>query len=248
VSWTNRCVFMGEYARFRQKRAQGCQSVWGVARFDPLSPVCQNSLAPAVQHDRPSPAGDITRLLHEWQAGERESLDQLITLVYRELHLMASRLMAREWRKGTIQTTGLVNEAYVKLVDQRAVDWQGRAHFFAIEAQVMRRILLDAARHRLREKRGGGTIQIAIDDVPVAAEPSGLDAIDVLAIDRALHDLEQLDPDQAKMVELRFFGGLTVEETSAVLGVSPATVKREWAVAKAWLYRALTTRPGEPRR
>jgi RNA polymerase sigma factor (TIGR02999 family) len=196
-----------------------------------------------MQRDVSSPSGDITRLLRDWQAGEREALDRLMPLVYRELHVMASRLMSREWRDGTIQTTALVNEAYLKLVDQRAVDWHGRAHFFAIAAQVMRRILLDAARHRLREKRGGGAVQIAIDALPIAAESAPVDAIDVLAIDRALHDLERLDPDQAKMVELRFFGGLTVEETGAVLGISPATVKREWAVAKGWLYRALTSRP-----
>ena len=207
--------------------------------------MCQNSREFAMQpDDAPSPVGDITRLLHAWQAGEREALDRLMPLVYRELHLMASRLMAKEWRDGTIQTTGLVNEAYLKLVDQRAADWQGRAHFFAIAAQLMRRILLDAARRRLRGKRGGGAVQIAIDDLPIAAKGPAVDAIDVIAIDRALHELERLDPDQARIVELRFFGGLTVEETSAVLGVSPATVKREWAVAKGWLYRALTSGPG----
>jgi RNA polymerase sigma factor (TIGR02999 family) len=189
--------------------------------------------------DSRTPSPPITRLLREWQAGDREALDRLIPLVYAELHLMASRLMSREWRDGTIQTTGLVNEAYLKLVNQREVDWQGRAHFFAIAAQAMRRILLDAARRRLREKRGGGAIQVAVDDVPVPARERPIDLVDVLAVDRALSDLERLDPDQARMVELRFFGGLTVEETSAVLGVSPRTVKREWAVAKAWLYRAI---------
>ena len=200
-----------------------------------------------MQRDESTPSGEITVLLRDWQAGDRQALDRMIPLVYRELHVMASRLMAREWRGGTIQTTGLVNEAYLKLVDQRQVDWQGRAHFFAIAAQVMRRILLDAARRRMREKRGGGAVQLVIDDLPVATRAAPVDAIDVLAIDRALRDLEQLDRDQAKMVELRFFGGLTIEETSAVLGVSPATVKREWAVAKGWLYRALTSGPGQPR-
>ena len=200
-----------------------------------------------MQRDESTPSVEITALLRDWQTGDRDALDRMIPLVYRELHVMASRLMSREWRNGTIQTTGLVNEAYLKLVDQRQVDWQGRAHFFAIAAQVMRRILLDAARRRMREKRGGGAVQLVIDDLPVAARAAPVDAIDVLAIDRALHDLEQLDADQAKMVELRFFGGLTIEETSAVLGVSPATVKREWAVAKGWLYRALTSGPGQPR-
>lgn len=193
-----------------------------------------------MQPESPPPPGEITQFLREWQAGDRGALDRLIPLVYRELHLMASRLMAREWREGTIQTTGLVNEAYLKLVDQRAVDWHGRAHFFAIAAQVMRRVLLDAARRRGRDKRGGGAVQIALDDLPMAAQAPAVDAIDMIAIDRALDELHRLDPDQAKMVELRFFGGLTVEEMSEVLGVSPATVKREWVVAKAWLYRALT--------
>ena len=200
-----------------------------------------------MQLDESTPSAEITALLRDWQTGDRDALDRMIPLVYRELHVMASRLMSREWRNGTIQTTGLVNEAYLKLVNQRQVDWQGRAHFFAIAAQVMRRILLDAARRRMREKRGGGAVQLVIDDLPVATRAAPVDAIDVLAIDRALRDLEQLDRDQAKMVELRFFGGLTIEETSAVLGVSPATVKREWAVAKGWLYRALTSGPGQPR-
>ena len=200
-----------------------------------------------MQRDESTPSVEITALLRDWQTGDRDALDRMIPLVYRELHVMASRLMSREWRNGTIQTTGLVNEAYLKLVDQRQVDWQGRAHFFAIAAQVMRRILLDAARRRMREKRGGGAVQLVIDDLPVATRAAPVDAIDVLAIDRALRDLEQLDADQAKMVELRFFGGLTIEETSAVLGVSPATVKREWAVAKGWLYLALTSGPGQPR-
>jgi RNA polymerase sigma factor (TIGR02999 family) len=186
------------------------------------------------------PPGEITALLRQWQTGDREALDRLIPLVYHELHVMAGRLMSREWRHGTIQTTGLVNEAYLKMVDQPAIDWQGRAHFFAIAAHVMRRVLIDAARRRLRGKHGAGAVQVTIDDVALAAGQAPLDVVDVLEIDRALAELEELDPDQAKIVELRFFGGLTVEETGAVIGISPATVKREWAVAKGWLYRALT--------
>src|SRR5687768_10226464 len=191
-------------------------------------------------HEAGSPA-QVTLLLRRWQEGDRDALDHLIPLVYDELKVIASRHMAHEWRKGTLQTTGLVNEAYMKLVDQRDVDWQNRAHFLAIAAQVMRRILLDDARRRLRTKRGGDAVQVPLETVAVAALESGADPIDVIAIDRALQDLEQLDPDQARLIELRFFGGLTVEEAAAVLGVSPTTVKREWAVAKAWLYRALTT-------
>jgi len=190
-------------------------------------------------HEAGSPA-QVTLLLRRWQEGDRDALDHLIPLVYDELKVIASRHMAHEWRKGMLQTTGLVNEAYLKLVDQRAVDWQNRAHFFAIAAQVMRRILLDDVRRSLRTKRGGDAVQIPVDGIAVAAPESQIDPADVIAVDRALRQLEQLDPDQAKLVELRFFGGLTVEEAAAVLGVSPATVKREWAVAKGWLYRALT--------
>ena len=187
-----------------------------------------------------APDGPVTHLLRLWQTGDREALDRLIPLVYEELHAIASRHMAREWRRGSLQTTGLVNEAYVKLVDQRAVDWQNRAHFFAIAAQLMRRILVDDARRRLRNKRGAGAERVSLDSVTIAAPEAGLDAVDVIATDRALVQLAAKDPGLAKMVELRFFGGMTVEETAAVLGTSPATVKREWAVAKAWLYRALT--------
>ena len=192
--------------------------------------------------DAGAPSADITRLLHEWQAGDRAALDRLIPLVYTELRHIASRHMAREAPDSALQTTGLVNEAYLKLVDQRDTAWQNRGHFFAIAAQAMRRILLDDARRRLREKRGGGAVQIAIDDVAIPAPDTPLDAADLLAIDRALGDLEQIDPDQARIVELRFFGGLTVEETSAALGVSTATIKREWSTAKAWLYRELRMR------
>lgn len=189
----------------------------------------------------------VTLLLRRWQEGDREALDRLIPLVYEELRVIAGRYMAQEWRKGTLQATGLVNEAYLKLVDQRDVDWQNRAHFFAISAQVMRRILLDDARRRLRSKRGGDATMVPIDDRAVGVPNGDRDPVDVIAMDRALQDLERLDPDQAKVVELRFFGGLTVEETAAVLGISPATVKREWAVAKAWLYRALSTGAEPPR-
>jgi RNA polymerase sigma factor (TIGR02999 family) len=187
----------------------------------------------------PGPSAQITRLLREWQAGDRAALDRLIPLVYNELHRIAARHMSREGRDGTLQTTGLVSEAYLKLVDQRDTAWQNRGHFFAIAAQVMRRILLDDARRRLREKRGGGAVRVAIEDVAVSAPETPIDAVDLLAVDRALRGLEQLDPGQARIVELRFFGGLTVDETSAALGISPATVKREWAVAKGWLYREL---------
>jgi RNA polymerase sigma-70 factor (ECF subfamily) len=191
-------------------------------------------------------ATEITQLLHDWQDGDRAALDRLVSLVYDELCVMASRYLSQDWRGGTIQTTALVNEAYVKLVDQRRVAWQNRSHFFAIAAQVMRRILLDDARRRLREKRGGGVMTIGIEEVTMPAPDAPLDAVDLITIDRALAELERLDPEHARLVELRFFGGLTVEETGAVLGMSPATVKREWAIAKGWLLRALTGRRDDP--
>jgi len=187
----------------------------------------------------PSPA-DVTRILHEWKDGNREALDRLIPIVYDELRTIASRQLAREWRHDRLQTTSVVNEAYVKLFAQRQVDWQNRGHFFALAAQLMRRILVDHARRELREKHGGGAIHVELNAaLSKPAEPT-LDVLDAVALDTALQKLEALDPDQGRIVELRFFGGLTVEETAAALGISPATVKREWAVAKGWLYRELT--------
>jgi len=186
--------------------------------------------------EAPDPAAQVTQLLQQWQTGDRHALDRLIPLVYNELHVIAARHLTGERRNRTLQTTALVNEAYLKLIDQRRTNWQNRAHFFAVAARVMRRILLDDAKHRLRRKRGAGAVALSIDDAPFAVQVRPVDPVDLMAIDRALQELEQLDPDQARIVELRFFGGLTVEETATVLRVSPATVKREWAMAKAWLY------------
>ena len=183
---------------------------------------------------------DVTRILHEWKDGNREALDRLIPIVYEELRTIASRQLAREWRHDRLQTTTVVNEAYVKLFAQREVDWQNRGHFFAIAAQLMRRILVDHARRELREKHGGGVIHVELSDALSTAAETSLDVLDAVALDAALQKLEALDPDQGRIVEFRFFGGLTVEETAAALGISPATVKREWAVAKGWLYRELT--------
>lgn len=182
---------------------------------------------------------DVTRLLQEWRSGRQDALDRLMPLVYDELHLIASRHMAREWRPGPLQTTALVNEAYVKLVDQRGVDWQNRAHFFAIAATVMRRILVDNARREQRQKHGGGLPIVSLEVADDTPAPT-VDAVDTLALDTALSKLEALDPSQARIVELRFFGGLTIEETAEVVAGSPATIKREWALAKGWLYRELT--------
>jgi RNA polymerase sigma factor (TIGR02999 family) len=187
----------------------------------------------------PTPA-DITRILHEWQGGSREAFDRLIAIVYDELKTLAARQLAHEWRHDRLQTTAVVSEAYVRLFAQHEVDWQNRGHFFAIAAQVMRRIIVDYARHQLRDKRGGGVVTVELNEaIPT---PAPMDPIDTLALDRALQKLEVLDPDHGRLVELRFFAGLTVEETAAALGVSPATVKREWTIAKSWLYRELTAK------
>jgi RNA polymerase sigma factor (TIGR02999 family) len=181
---------------------------------------------------------EITRLLQEWQNGSHDAFEQVFPLVYAELRTIASRHLAREWRHDHLQTTAVVNEAYVRLFGQREVDWQNRGHFFAVAAQLMRRILVDHARHERRQKRGGGQAPVALDSAVIPA-PDSMDAVDTLDLDRALSRLEQLDAGAAKIVELRFFGGLTIEETAAALGISPATVKREWAIAKGWLYREL---------
>jgi len=190
--------------------------------------------------DGSRPPADITRILQEWQQGSADALNRLMPIVYDELRLLASRQLSREWRHDRLQTTVVVNEAYVKLFGQREVDWQNRGHFFAIAARLMRRILVDHARHELREKRGGTAVHIELNDANVRADGGAIDALDALALDRALQKLEVLDPDQGRIVELRFFGGLTVEETAAALGIAPVTVKREWALAKGWLHRELT--------
>jgi len=189
--------------------------------------------------NEPGSGTEITLLLREWQNGSKDAFDRLVPLVYEELRGLASRQLAREWRHDRPQTTAVVSEAYLRLFGQHEVDWQNRGHFFAIAAKVMRRVLVDHARHERRDKRGAGSIALALnEEMPARGQP--VDAVDALDLDRALQRLEQLDPDQGRIVELRFFAGLTVEETAAALGISPGTVKREWALAKSWLYRALT--------
>jgi RNA polymerase sigma factor (TIGR02999 family) len=186
-----------------------------------------------------TPGADITRLLQEWRDGSQDALDRLMPLVYDELHLMASRHLSREWRVSMLQTTALVSEAYLKLVGQRSVAWQNRAHFFAIAARVMRRVIVDSARRDLRSKHGGGAPTAPLADALNRPVHVDVDRVDALALDFALDKLQALDADQARIVELRFFGGLTVEETAEVMSISAATVKREWALAKGWLYREL---------
>jgi RNA polymerase sigma-70 factor (ECF subfamily) len=183
---------------------------------------------------------DITRLLRDWQAGNGPALERLIPLVYDELHTLAARYLSRERRDHTLQATALVNEAFLKLAGQREVDWQSRAHFFGIAAKLMRRILVDHARRDDRLKRGGGAVHLSLDDVDPPAPHVAVDAVDTCALDAALSRLEALDPRQGRIVELRFFGGMTIEEAAEVMGLSPATMKREWALARAWLYRELS--------
>lgn len=183
------------------------------------------------------PDGDITQLLQRVSSNRGEGLDQLLEAVYAELRRQAARYLRRERNNHTLQPTALVNEAFMKLVDQRNVQWQNRAHFFGIAAQAMRRIVIDHARARQRVKRGGVQQPVTLDEAMIAGEPR---SIDVLALDEALTRLARLDERQARIVELRYFAGLSVEETAEVTGLSPATVKREWAMARAWLHAELT--------
>jgi RNA polymerase sigma factor (TIGR02999 family) len=179
---------------------------------------------------------DITALLVDWSKGDKSALDKLFPLVERELHRLAHSYMRRENSDHTLQTTALVNEAYLKLVDQRKTDWQNRAHFFGIAAQIMRRILMNYARDRQRMKRGGSAIQVSLSEADLV---SGQKASELLALDEALDRLAAIDERKVRVVEFRYFGGLSVEETAAVLQVSSITVMRDWNMAKAWLAREL---------
>lgn len=190
----------------------------------------------------PVPPSDVTRLLKAWSDGDRSAGERLVDAVYGELRRQAARAMRHESPSHTLQTTALVHEAYLRLIDQRHVEWRNRAHFFGVAAQLMRRILVDHARARLAAKRGGDAERLSIGDVE-PADVSGESAqdVDVLALHEALERLAVLDPEQERLVELRYFSGMTIEETAEALGISPATVKREWAVARAWLRRELAS-------
>ena len=180
--------------------------------------------------------GELSRLLLAWSAGDKTALDKLTPVVYQELHRLARRYMQGERAGHSLQATALVNEAYMRLVDYKRMQWQGRAHFFAVSAQLMRRILVEHARRR-NLKRGAGFVQVALDD---AAEVGGQRPSDMVALDDALNELAKVDPRKVSVVEMRFFGGLSVEETAEVLKVSSVTVMRDWSTAKAWLYRELS--------
>jgi len=188
-----------------------------------------------------TPIGDplsqnITHLLKEWSNGDQRALEKLTPLVYDELRQQAARYLRKERPGHSLQATALINEAFLRLINVKDMQWQNRAHFFAIAANLMRRILVDHARRRDAEKRGGLQVRLTLDEgLAVAKEPD----VDLLAIDKALDRLAAIDPQQARVVELRFFSGLSVEETAAALGVSPKTVKRDWSVARAWLRREI---------
>jgi RNA polymerase sigma-70 factor, ECF subfamily len=187
-------------------------------------------------------AHDVTQLLHMWNGGDSEALERLTPLVYRELHRLAVRYMGRERPGHTLQPTGLVNEVYVRLIDWQNVQWQNRAHFYGVSAQVMRRILVDYARSRLYAKRGGNARAVSLDEVPAAGNNSLTSLLDV---DMALNRLAAIDPRTAQVVELRYFGGLSNEEAAEVLNVSTITVIRSWNFAKVWLLRELHGGPKE---
>jgi len=182
------------------------------------------------------PQGEVTRLLVEVRKGHQDAMEQLLPLVYDELRRLAGGYFRRERSDHTLQPTALVHEAYLKLVDQRSVQWENRGHFLGVAATLMRRILLDYARVHKAEKRGGGGQKVMLDEGMAVTE---LRAVEMISLDQALTKLAAMDPDQGRIVELRFFGGLSVEETAEVMKISPATVKRHWAFAKAWLYREI---------
>jgi RNA polymerase sigma factor (TIGR02999 family) len=182
------------------------------------------------------PSEQVTSLLIRWRGGDKAALDALMPLVYGELRRLAHHYLRSERSDHTLQSTALVHEAYARLVGQNIPEWQNRAHFFGVAAQLMRQILVDYARQHRAEKRGGELCKLALDDVEVQARPAD---VDVVALDDALQHLARIDPQQSRVVELRFFGGLSIEDTSEVLGVSPSTVKRDWNTARVWLYREM---------
>jgi RNA polymerase sigma factor (TIGR02999 family) len=179
---------------------------------------------------------EVTELLADWAKGDKSALEKLFPLVYDELRRIAGRQMSQERAGHTLEATALVNEAYLKLAGQQGFEWHNRAHFFAVCAQVMRHVLIDHARAHTRDKRGGGAIKVSLSEAAVMADEQ---AEHFIALDAALSALEHVDPQKQKIVELRYFGGLSIEETAEVLDISPRTVRREWQRAKAWLYRMI---------
>jgi len=206
------------------------------------SPISHESSRESLTPADSAPAGaapGVTELLLAWGAGDRAAFDALIPIVYRELRQQAQRALRQESLGHTLQPTALVHEAYLRLVDQSRARWQARTQFFAVAAQLMRRVLVDHARTRRSAKRGGGAHHVTLSECGSAAERAEANDVDVLALDEALGRLTILDPVKVRLVELRYFAGLTVAETAEALGVSPSTVDREWAVARRWLRREL---------
>ncbi|MBI1762962.1 MAG: sigma-70 family RNA polymerase sigma factor [Acidobacteria bacterium] len=181
---------------------------------------------------------ETTRLLQAWRAGDERARDQLLVIVYEELRKVAASYLRQERADHTLQPTALVHEAYLQLIDQSHANFESRAHFFGAAAHLMRRILVDHARAHKAEKRGSGAERLALDEA--LNVPAQERDVNLLALDDALHELARLDPQQSRIVELRYFGGLSIEETAAVIGVSPATVKREWTMAKHWLNKQIS--------
>jgi RNA polymerase sigma factor (TIGR02999 family) len=194
--------------------------------------------AAIMEQNKQEPAQNITQLLLTWNDGNPEALEKLMPLVYDELHRQAARFLRRERADHTLQTTALIHEAYLKLVAEREMNWESRTHFFAIAANIMRRILVDYARARNAEKRGGDYLKIPLEEAEAVAGKEK--DIDLMALDEALTKLEKIDRRQARIVELRYFGDLTLEETAKALDVSRTTVADDWAMARAWLHRELT--------
>src|SRR6185369_11200298 len=191
-----------------------------------------------IQEDAVKP--NITQMLHEWSSGKAEVMNELLPLIYDELHKRAAAYLRRERPNHTLQATALVHEAYLKLIDQRDDSWQDREHFFAIAAQAMRRILIDHAKNRHRRKRGGSNEDLPLEEALLAAADET--NVDLIALDEAMTKLAKLDPQQERIVELRYFGGLSLDEAASALGISRATAARDWQVAKAWLHREMTRR------
>ena len=180
---------------------------------------------------------EITGLLLKWSSGDVDALDQLVPMIYPELRRIARRYMGKENAGHTLQTSALINEAYMRLVDRQAVEWHDRSHFFAVAARVMRNILIDHARKYAYAKRGAGAMHITLDDITILKQGR---AAEFIALDDALNSLGAIDPRKLRIVELRFFGGLTVDETAEVMKLAPITIKREWRVARAWLFREIS--------
>jgi RNA polymerase sigma-70 factor (ECF subfamily) len=221
--------------QFREKPDTPPESFSKITYLGIISPSRSKALTGMGHMTAPSPK-EVTRLLVDWGNGDQAALDELIPLVYDELRRLAGRYMRRESQGHTLQTSALVNEAYLRLVDQKSVQWQNRAHFFGVAAQLMRRILVDHARSRLRAKRGGRAQVVSLAEQAVMSK----EVAEVIALDEALNNLAVLDPRKSQIVEMKFFGGLTTEEVAEVLKVTSRTVEREWRKAKAWLNRAIS--------